>query len=122
MPSKSKAKGTRFETDVVNYLRARGFTAQRLPPAGNQDMGDIVFLDGPCHVVVEAKAERRIDLPRYLRQAEAEAQRYLLALQLPEEQVRSLVIVKRRMASIGQSYCVTTLDAYVGDGLDAVRS
>jgi len=50
----SKAKGTRGETAVVNYLRVNGFpTAERRALAGAADRGDILATIG---VIIEVKA------------------------------------------------------------------
>lgn len=50
----SKAKGTRGETAVVNYLRVNGFpTAERRALAGAADRGDILATIG---VILEVKA------------------------------------------------------------------
>jgi len=50
----SKAKGTRGETAVVNYLRVNGFpTAERRALAGSADRGDILATIG---VILEVKA------------------------------------------------------------------
>lgn len=53
MPNAGKAKGTRFETDVVTALRAAGIKAIKPRQEGNQDVGDIHVEDD---VVMQAKA------------------------------------------------------------------
>ena len=45
MVNKSKAKGTAAETRIVNYLRAAGINADRQPLKGNNDEGDIWFVN-----------------------------------------------------------------------------
>lgn len=45
MVNKSKAKGTAAETRIVNYLRAAGIECDRQPLKGNNDEGDIWFVD-----------------------------------------------------------------------------
>ncbi len=42
MANPSKAKGTRAETKVVNFLKAGGLEAKRQPLSGNKDIGDII--------------------------------------------------------------------------------
>jgi len=72
--SKSKAKGTRFEAAVVGYLRgALGEGVERRALCGANDRGDVsgVYAHGQ-RVVVECKSTRRLELSRYLAEAEAE--------------------------------------------------
>lgn len=54
MTNKSKAKGTRGETRVVNYLRKHGFDAKRIALHGSKDMGDIEV--GTGSHILEVKA------------------------------------------------------------------
>lgn len=66
----SKAKGTRWEGAVVDYLRGRGAPhAERRALGGTKDRGDIAGLPG---VVVEAKSAARLELGAWLAEAEAE--------------------------------------------------
>lgn len=68
--SASKRKGTAWESAIVDYLRGAGWRhAERRATAGAHDRGDVAGLPG---VVIEAKNEARIDLPGWLREAEAE--------------------------------------------------
>lgn len=61
--SKSKRKGTAFETAVVRYLAANGFPyAERAPLAGNKDRGDITGTPG---LVWECKNAREIRLAEW---------------------------------------------------------
>lgn len=63
--SKSRAKGTRYENDLVAYFRANGFPdAHRLE--FSSPFGDIVGLP----IVVEAKDQKAMTLPVWLAQAE----------------------------------------------------
>jgi hypothetical protein len=67
----SKAKGTRAETAVANYLREQGWPAvERRALAGSSDKGDIA---GLRDLVVEVKACKAMDLGGWLREAGAEA-------------------------------------------------
>lgn len=57
MANPRKAKGTRWESDIVKYLRANGFPeARRVVQAGMADDGDIHVRD----FVIQAKAYRSI--------------------------------------------------------------
>ena len=63
---KSKAQGTRFETELVNYFTNVGFAAGRLAEGGRNDRGDIlIHNDIDEQWVVEAKATKAShDRPR----------------------------------------------------------
>lgn len=62
--SRSKDKGTRAETQVVNYLREHGFPhAERRALTGNQDKGDVAGVIGN---VIEVKDVSRDGLPGWI--------------------------------------------------------
>lgn len=68
--SRSKQRGTRFESEVVEYLRTRGFsTVERRSLAGANDKGDITGLPG---VVIEVKNRKAMSLAEWVDEAEAE--------------------------------------------------
>ena len=46
MANPSKAKGTKGETRVVNYLLSQGYKAQRRALSGSEDKGDIEYSYG----------------------------------------------------------------------------
>lgn len=70
MVNRSKTKGTRWETAIVDHLRRNGAPhAERRALAGELDRGDIAGVVG---VVIEAKAEARQNLAGWLAEAEAE--------------------------------------------------
>lgn len=114
MANPNGRKGSKFETDIVNYLRSLGLNAERLPRTGAKDQGDgfEVFGDGRLYTMWEAKARARMDLPRYLRELAVEKAEFTRARGLDPWRVSGVVIVKRRMAHIGQSYVVQTVDDY----------
>ena len=58
MANKSKAKGTRAETRVRNYLEKHGFIARRQALAGSEDKGDIEAYapDSIDKIIIEVKA------------------------------------------------------------------
>jgi hypothetical protein len=68
--SKSKQKGTSWETAIVRYLEEQGISASRKVLAGSNDQGDI---DMPLGIVVEAKNERAMTLSSYVDEANIEA-------------------------------------------------
>ena len=62
--SKSRAKGTKFENDVVAFLKDHGFPkAKRLP--FSSPLGDIQGTP----IVLEAKDQKTMKLPEWLEQA-----------------------------------------------------
>lgn len=68
--SRSKAKGTLWESAIVTYLRSNGVPhAERRALAGTLDRGDIAGIPG---VVIEAKSAARLDLAGWLAEAECE--------------------------------------------------
>jgi hypothetical protein len=68
--SKSRAKGTFWESAIVNYLRANGAPyAERRALGGAQDKGDIAGLPG---VVCEAKSAATVTLAAWLDEATTE--------------------------------------------------
>lgn len=70
MVNRSRQKGTAYETEIVNYLRGRGWVhAERRALSGNNDRGDISGLVGVC---IECKAAKTHDLPGWLNQLETE--------------------------------------------------
>jgi len=66
----SRAKGTAWETTIVDYLRINGAPhAERRALNGAKDRGDIAGIPG---VVIEAKSATRVELAAWLDEAEAE--------------------------------------------------
>lgn len=101
MANQSKAKGTRFETDIVNHLNNNGFPhAERRALNGAVDRGDITGIPG---IVIEAKATRELQTAEFLRQAETE--------RANADADYGIVVWKRRQQPTGQAACIITLDA-----------
>lgn len=68
--SASKAKGTRWESAIVDYLRANGAPhAERRALGGAKDRGDIAGIPG---VVIEAKSHTGMRLADWIAEAETE--------------------------------------------------
>jgi len=59
--SYNKQKGSKFETDVMKYLRKLGHFAERLAKAGSNDEGDIVTIIAGQTYILECKKLWRID-------------------------------------------------------------
>ncbi len=78
--SKSKAKGTAFETQVATYLQGRGLDAERVALSGISDRGDIhIRKPGGRITVIECKAGAQTHNPTpaqergWFKEAEVEA-------------------------------------------------
>lgn len=68
--SRSKERGTAWETAIVRYLNTNGYPhAERRALNGNKDRGDIA---GVPQTVIEAKNVARTDLSGWLDEAELE--------------------------------------------------
>lgn len=105
----SNPRGTRFEGELLNGLRLHGLDVERLARAGAEDEGDLVIkgLFPGLHVVLEAKNEKRINLPEYLRQAGLEGEHYAAHRKLDLSSVASVAVVKRRGKGYLGAYVVT---------------
>lgn len=70
MTSPQKRKGSAAELAVAKWLRKLGWIhAERSRAGWQDDRGDIDGLPGIC---IEVKAEKKIDIPGYLRELEVE--------------------------------------------------
>jgi hypothetical protein len=66
----AKAKGTRYESEIRDFLNTLGFDVKRVVQMGRADQGDLHGY--PLHII-EAKSVKTIDLPSFVRQADREA-------------------------------------------------
>jgi len=117
MSSYNKAKGRKFEMDIVKYLRKLGHFAERLAKAGAKDEGDVVTIIAGQTYILECKNRKSTNLPQFWAEAQTEAANYAKA----RGQVvapPAFVIVKRRNASIEQAWVVQPLEEWV-DGFSA---
>jgi hypothetical protein len=99
--NRNKAAGTRWESAIVEFLRANGFPwAERRALAGALDRGDIVI--GPGAPIVEAKNRKALDLANAVDEANAEAANAGAPF--------GVAVLKRRgKGSAGDGYAVMTL-------------
>lgn len=103
MTSRAKAKGSKFERDVVEYLKRQGWKVSRAYGAGaNRDVGDIY---GLWRTVVECKNEQRIDLAGYMQELEVEMEN--------AEALWGAAVVKRRNKPTADSYVVMPMKLWV---------
>ena len=112
MSSYNKQKGSKFETDVMKYLRSLGHFAERLAKAGASDEGDIVTIIAGQTYILECKNRKKMDLPTFWAEAEKEAKNYAKARGLPGCPP-AFVIVKRRNASTEQAWVVQPLEKWI---------
>ena len=112
MSSYNKAKGSKFETDVMKYLRQLGHFAERLAKAGANDEGDIVTIIAGQTYILECKNRKSLDLPQFWAEAQAEAANYAKARGLVVEPP-AFVIVKRRRGSIEDAWVIQSLEEWV---------
>lgn len=112
MSAKNKRKGALFETSVLRWLRSKGVSAERLRLVGKDDEGDIVCLVAGQPYVFELKATAKLELPQFWREATVEAENYAKARGL-DTTPPAYVIVKRRNASIEQSWVIQDLTQWL---------
>jgi len=112
MSSYNKAKGSKFETDVMKYLRKLGHFAERLAKAGANDEGDIVTIIAGQTYILECKNRKSLDLPQFWAEAQAEAANYAKARGLVVDPP-AFVIVKRRRGSIEDAWVIQNLEEWV---------
>ena len=103
MSNPNGRKGSQFETDLVRFLQERGFpNAERRVREGANDRGDVAGVPG---VVFEAKNVQRIELSRFVEEAERERANAGALL--------GVTVIKRRGKGVADAYCVVPLHAFV---------
>lgn len=102
--SVSKQKGTTWETDVVNYLNSKGIPCERRALNGLNDKGDILIYNRP-KFVVECKAEKKFDLPSYVKELDTEISN--------AGGKQGIVVVKAPRKNVSKAYVVIPLDMFV---------
>jgi hypothetical protein len=109
-----KQRGARFEVEVKDYFRSRGYSAERLARAGRNDEGDVVIHEDFLGQIgiLEAKApgqSGRIDLSGWTKEAQTEAGNYAKARDLQPSEILPAVVIKARGKAIADSYVVFRL-------------
>lgn len=102
-----REKGTRFETDVVNYLRAQlgDNRIERRALHGSKDMGDIhgLFAHG-CEGIIECKAHKSVTWSLV-----GKWQRQTLDERENADADWAALVVKNFNHSVGEAFCWVTL-------------
>ena len=112
MSSYNKQKGSKFETDVMKYLRKLGHFAERLAKAGAADEGDIVTIIAGQTYILECKNRKAMSLPQFWDEAQTEAANYAKARGMQDNPL-AFVIVKRRNASIEDAWVIQNLSQWI---------
>lgn len=109
MVNPSKRKGTKFESELVAYLRyhLESQDIERRALSGTQDRGDIAGLKD---WTIEAKNHNAQNFAGWLDETQRE--------QANAGTPYGLLVVRRRMKPVGQSFAVMTLDQLIDIMLD----
>lgn len=100
MTNRSKQKGTRWESEVADYLRHRGLhRVERRSLTGIQDRGDISGIDG---WVIEAKNQNTSNWAAWMDETEQERRNAKADF--------GLLVVRRRLKPVTSAYAVLRLD------------
>jgi Holliday junction resolvase len=110
----NKVKGSKFETDVMKYLRKLGHFAERLAKAGASDEGDIVTIIAGQTYILECKNRKSLNLPQFWEEAKIEAANYAKARGLLLSPL-AFVIVKRRQHGVEKAWVIQDLDQWLTD-------
>ena len=103
----NKVKGSRFETQLEDYLNSAGVSARRLPRAGTKDLGDVSITIKDFAIVIEAKNVKKQEMGEFLRQAEVESDNYEAKYGIATIPV---VVTKTRGKGAGEARVTMTLD------------
>lgn len=107
MTNPPKAKGTRFESALVEHMTAAGFNARRVVLHGISDRGDIHLVDGAGDLhCIEAKNRKGYALAEAVDQAKREAEN--------AGSLFPVAILKRNgVGDVGRSFVVLELDDWL---------
>lgn len=112
MTNRSKAIGSEWERRLLDYFRANFGNGERLALAGINDEGDLWFQWNGQAYVIEAKAEKSLNLSSYVQEAEREAGNWHRSRPIWGRPYWA-AISKRRNHGVGKAYVTMTLDEYV---------
>lgn len=111
MSAANKRRGAGYEMDLLRYLRAEGYDAERLRLTGRLDEGDLVLKMGGIPFVLEAKATKVNNLTDFVRQARDEATNYAAARGILPAPFAA--VIKKRQAPISESFVVIPLSEWL---------
>lgn len=114
----AQAQGRYYETEVMRYMRERGFDVERLRLTGTEDEGDLLLRTGGerrARFVIEAKRVKALNLSGWVAEAEHERNNYCEHRGFGPWATGFVVVHKRRGKGVGQSYVTTTLDEWLED-------
>lgn len=114
----ASAAGKKYETDLMKYMREKGYDVERLRLTGAEDEGDLLLRGATYEnlygyrAVIEAKRRRGMDLAGWIREAQEERDHYDAhrGIQDPSSFV---VVHYARGKGLGGSYVTTTLDEWM---------
>ena len=115
MTTRSRRVGAEWEIRLTKWFRAVAkLPAEHLRLAGRNDEGDVAVtdVDNGLIYLVEAKAEKAINLSGYMNEAQVEAVNYAKARGLDPANVMPMAVVKRRGYPIEKAYVVTELQDF----------
>lgn len=69
-------KGSRYENELLKYLREQGYDVERLRLTGKEDEGDLLVRHNGDRFVFEAKNTKRMTLAGWVEEARLEARQY----------------------------------------------
>jgi Holliday junction resolvase len=98
--SKARAKGTKFETDIVNFLKENGYPDAERWGSSNMDLGDIRGVP----MVLEAKDHKSMTLAEWCKQA---------AVSAVKANKLWAVIHKRARKGTREAYVTMSLEQFV---------
>jgi Holliday junction resolvase len=105
----NKRKGSEYESALTSWFRSLGYNASRLARRGSRDEGDVAVDLGDYVILIEAKNAKTMALSQWIQESKVEASNYAAARGMDESRVVPLVVVKRRMKGVDQSYAVADL-------------
>lgn len=117
MTNANKQYGSKFETDVVDYLRGRGQVAARIartvPDEGDVVLGDVEFI---LQLKANRDANTSASLGSRLNGATLQAAQYARARNLPEGcSPVPVLVIKNPRKPIGKAFLVMYLEDFVQD-------
>lgn len=107
-------KGSRYEREVMDHFREKGFDAERLRLTGKLDEGDIAVRVMPnWRLILEAKNRKGMNLAGWIGEAEVERENYAKSRGLDLANVGFAVVHKRPGKGVAHSYVTIPLYEYL---------